>query len=78
MSQKKDPLHGQALKMSMKQKFTEYEVKTKKHQSGVSSKRFLLQGAENKISLVQTYSKTFHCTYLLHDYPFDTQVCLTD
>ena len=22
----------------------------------------------------QTYSKKFHCTYLLHYYPFDTQV----
>ena len=22
----------------------------------------------------QTHSKTFHCTYLLHKYPFDTQV----
>ena len=77
MSQKKDPLQGQELKMSMKQKFIEYEVK-KRHQSGVSSKRLLLQGAENKISLVQTYSKTFHCTYLLQDYPFDTQVCSTD
>ena len=50
----------------------------KRHQSGASSKRLLLQGAENKISLVQTYSKTFHCTYLLQDYPFDTQVCSTD
>ena len=68
MSQKKDPLHGQALKMSMKSQ--------KRHQSGASSKRLFLKGEENKISLVQTYSKTFHCTYLLHDYPFDTQVCL--
>ena len=27
------------------------------------------------ITLNQTHSKTFHCTYLLHNYPFDTQVC---
>ena len=28
------------------------------------------------ITLNQTHSKTFHCTYLLHYYPFDTQVFL--
>ena len=28
------------------------------------------------ITLNQTHSKTFHCTYLLHYYPFDTQVCV--
>ena len=27
------------------------------------------------ITLNQTHSKTFHCIYLLHNYPFDTQVC---
>ena len=26
------------------------------------------------ITLIQTHSKKFHCTYLLHYYPFDTQV----
>ena len=26
------------------------------------------------ITMNQTHSKTFHCTYLLHYYPFDTQV----
>ena len=26
------------------------------------------------ITLNQTHSKKFHCTYLLHYYPFDTQV----
>ena len=77
MSQKKDLLHGQELKMSMKQKFLEYEVKIST-KVVYHLKDFWLQGAENKISLVQTYSKTFHCTYLLHDYPFDTQVCSTD
>ena len=25
----------------------------------------------------QTHSKKFHCTYLLHYYPFDTQVLVT-
>ena len=34
----------------------------------------IFEGAENKITLTQTYSKRFHCTYLLHDFPFDTQV----
>ena len=28
------------------------------------------------ITLNQTHSKIFHCTYLLHYYPFDTQVYL--
>ena len=34
----------------------------------------IFEGSENKITLSQTYSKRFHCTYLLHDFPFDTQV----
>ena len=34
----------------------------------------IFQGRENRITMVQTYSKKFHCTYLLHSYPFDTQV----
>ena len=33
----------------------------------------IFEGRENRITMVQTYSKKFHCTYLLHDYPFDTQ-----
>ena len=36
----------------------------------------IFEGKENKITLVQTYSKRFHCNYLLHDYPFDKQVSL--
>ena len=32
-------------------------------------------GRENKLTLNQTYSKIFQCTYLLQKYPFDTQVC---
>jgi len=35
----------------------------------------IFEGAENKITLTQTYSKRFHCTYLLHSFPFDSQVC---
>ena len=27
------------------------------------------------ITMNQTHSKTFHCTYLLHYYPFDTWIC---
>ena len=34
----------------------------------------IFEGRENRITMVQTYSKRFHCTYLLYDYPFDTQV----
>ena len=34
----------------------------------------MFRGEENIITLNQTHSKTFHCTYLLHNYPFDTQV----
>ena len=34
----------------------------------------IFEGAENKITLTQTYSKRFHCTYLLHSFPFDSQV----
>ena len=34
----------------------------------------IFQGSENKVTLMQTYSKKFHCTYLLQNYPFDTQV----
>ena len=30
------------------------------------------------ITLNQTQRKKFHCTYLLHYYPFDTQVCTVD
>ena len=26
------------------------------------------------ITMTQTHSKKFHCTYMLHYYPFDTQV----
>ena len=59
------------MNMSMKQKFSMYNLKQLLHI--LQDKMF--QGAENKISLIQTYSKKFHCTYLLHDYPFDTQVC---
>ena len=34
----------------------------------------IFEGSENKITLIQTRSIQFHCTYLLHDFPFDTQV----
>ena len=34
----------------------------------------IFQGRENIITMNQTHSKQFHCTYLLHYYPFDTQV----
>ena len=34
----------------------------------------IFQGKENRITMSQTHSKKFHCTYLLHYFPFDTQV----
>ena len=34
----------------------------------------IFEGKENRVTMVQTYSKRFHCTYLLHNFPFDTQV----
>ena len=37
----------------------------------------IFQGNENRLTMVQTYSKKFHCTYLLHWFPFDTQVLHT-
>ena len=36
----------------------------------------IFEGRENRITMEQTDSKRFHCTYLLHNYPFDTQVRL--
>ena len=36
----------------------------------------IFKGSENKITLSQTYRKRFQCTYLLQDFPFDTQVNL--
>ena len=35
----------------------------------------IFKGEENKLTLNQTYTKVFQCTYLLQRYPFDTQVC---
>ena len=34
----------------------------------------IFSGASNKLTVGQTYSKQFHCTYLLHYFPFDSQV----
>ena len=34
----------------------------------------IFSGASNKLTIGQTYSKKFHCTYLLHYFPFDSQV----
>ena len=38
----------------------------------------IFKGEENIITMSQTHSKKFHCTYLLHYYPFDTQICKVD
>ena len=34
----------------------------------------IFKGEENIITMTQIHSKKFHCTYLIHYYPFDTQV----
>ena len=34
----------------------------------------IFEGIENIVTLNQSHSKRFHCTYLLHYFPFDTQV----
>ena len=34
----------------------------------------IFKGIENRITMNQTHSKKFHCTYQLHYFPFDTQV----
>ena len=34
----------------------------------------IFEGAENRITFQQVYSKTFKCVYELQLYPFDTQV----
>ena len=34
----------------------------------------IFEGRENKITMSQTYSKSFHCTYRLQYFPFDSQV----
>ena len=37
----------------------------------------IFEGRENKITMSQTYSKSFHCTYRLQYFPFDSQVRTT-
>ena len=34
----------------------------------------IFQGFENTLTLIQSHTKVFHCTYQLHYFPFDTQV----
>ena len=34
-------------------------------------------GEENSLAMRQTYTHRFQCRYLLHRYPFDTQVIVT-
>jgi hypothetical protein len=36
----------------------------------------IFYGIENTLTMKQTYTKSFQCKYLLHRYPFDTQVTL--
>ena len=35
----------------------------------------VFQGAENTLTMNQTYTWEFQCQYVLERYPFDTQVC---
>ena len=44
--------------------------------SDVVDETEIFEGKENRITMNQTHSKEFHCTYLLHFFPFDTQVIL--
>ena len=46
--------------------------------SEVADEIEIFQGEENMITMNQTQSKKFHCTYLLHYFPFDTQICSVD
>jgi hypothetical protein len=34
----------------------------------------IFEGKDNRLSMYQTYTKSFQCQYHLHRYPFDTQV----
>ena len=34
----------------------------------------IFQGADNGLTMQQTYTHNFQCEYMLHRYPFDTQV----
>ena len=36
----------------------------------------ILQGAENRLRMEQTYTHAFQCVFKLSKYPFDTQVSL--
>jgi hypothetical protein len=40
----------------------------------IADEKEIFLGSENKLTMNQTDSKRFHCTYLLQTYPFDTQV----
>ena len=35
----------------------------------------IFAGAENGLTMRQTYTHRFQCNYILSRYPFDTQVC---
>ena len=40
----------------------------------IADEKEIFWGSENKLTMNQTDSKRFHCTYQLQTYPFDTQV----
>ena len=44
----------------------------------ISFKIEVFEGRGNIITMNQTHSKKFHCSYLLHYYPFDSQVIINN
>ena len=44
--------------------------------SGVEevNEREIFQGSENRLIMIQTYSRRFQCVFALGNYPFDVQV----
>lgn len=46
-------------------------------EAGLDSYReiYLFKGIENPIVLTRKYTVAFECTFKLHLYPFDTQIC---
>ena len=48
--------------------------------SGVEEvdERGIFKGSENRLTMKQTYTHEFQCTYRLELYPFDKQICSID
>ena len=53
------------------------DVLVKKSGEGVldiNAEKNVFRGKENYLQMKQSYSHSFHCEYVFHNYPFDTQV----